>query len=175
MTSLDFLILDSIKNFFTCSFFNSFMPYISVLGSSGAIWIMSGIILMFFPKYRKNGWFVLLSLLAGFIICNLALKPLVARPRPCWIRPDVPMLVAVPHDFSFPSGHTVSSFAAAESIRYANRKLGIGAYILAVIIAFSRLYLYVHFPSDVIVGALIGFMCGYFIPKLFNKSKKHSA
>lgn len=175
MTALDFVILDSIKKFFTCPFLNSFMPFVSFLGNSGAIWILSGIILIFFPKYRKNGWFVLLSLLAGFIICNLTLKPLVARPRPCWIRPDVPLLISIPHDFSFPSGHTVSSFAAAESLRYANRKLGVLAYILAVLIAFSRLYLYVHFPSDVIVGAIIGFLCGHFVPRLLSKTKKHSA
>ncbi len=175
MTALDFLILDSIKDFFSCSFFDSFMPFVSFLGNSGGIWIISGIILMFFQKYRKNGWFVLLSLIAGFIICNLILKPLVARPRPCWIIPDVPLLISIPHDFSFPSGHTVSSFAAAESLRYANRKLGFCAYILAILIAFSRLYLYVHFPSDVIVGALIGFMCGYFVPQLLSKTKKHSA
>ncbi|MBR5157893.1 MAG: phosphatase PAP2 family protein [Clostridia bacterium] len=169
MTAVDFFILDSIKSFFSCYFLNSFMPFVSFLGNSGGIWIVSGIILLIFPKYRKNGWFVLLSLLAGFIICNLTLKPLVARPRPCWIRPDAALLISVPHDFSFPSGHTVSSFAAAESLRYANRKLGIWAYILAILIAFSRLYLYVHFPSDVFIGALIGFMCGHFVPKLTNK------
>ena len=73
MTALDFVILDSIKKFFTCPFLNSFMPFVSFLGNSGAIWILSGIILIFFPKHRKNGWFVLLSLLAGFIICNLYL------------------------------------------------------------------------------------------------------
>ncbi len=173
MTELDFLILDGIRNIFSNSFFNIFMPLISSLGDFGAIWIISALVLMLFPKYRKNGLYVLLALLAGFIICNLILKPILARPRPCWIRPDVPLLIAIPHDFSFPSGHTVSSFAAAESLRYANKKFGYIAYVLAFLIAFSRLYLYVHFPSDVIVGALIGFLCGFYVPR--SLTKIHSA
>lgn len=172
MTALDFSILDGIKDIFSNDFFDVLMPLVSSLGNFGAIWIISGLVLMLFPRYRKSGLYVLLALLAGFIICNLFLKPLIARPRPCWIRPEVPLLIPVPYDFSFPSGHTVSAFAAAEALRQANRKFGYVAYPLAFLIAFSRLYLYVHFPSDVLAGALIGFICGFFVPKILSKNKR---
>lgn len=88
------------------------------------------------------------------------LKPLVARERPCWINESVHLLVAMPKDYSFPSGHTQASFASATAIFHVNKKAGVCAFILAVLIAFSRLYLYVHFPTDVLAGIGIGVICG---------------
>ncbi|MBQ3553676.1 MAG: phosphatase PAP2 family protein [Clostridia bacterium] len=169
MQALDFWLLDSIRAWVSCALFDILMPWISMLGEAGVVWILSGGLLLCTKKYRKEGFYLLLSLLAGLLICNLTLKPLVARARPCWLNPAAELIVSVPHDFSFPSGHATSSFAAAASIYYANRKFGIVAFIVATVMAFSRLYLYVHFPSDVLAGAAIGFACGYFVPRWAEK------
>jgi undecaprenyl-diphosphatase len=103
-----------------------------------------------------DGIMLLGSLLLCFLLGNLLLKPLVGRIRPCDIHSSIPLLIARPTDYSFPSGHTMSSFAAANIIFHANVELGIAAYILALLIAFSRLYLYVHYPSDVLAGMILG-------------------
>ncbi|MBQ3225820.1 MAG: phosphatase PAP2 family protein [Clostridia bacterium] len=169
MLAMDFWILDGIRNLFSCPFLDFLMPKISLLGEIGFIWLVSAAVLLCTKQYRREGFYILLSLLAGLLICNLTLKPLVARSRPCWLNPAAELIVSVPHDFSFPSGHATSSFAAAASIYYANRKFGIVAFIVATVMAFSRLYLYVHFPSDVLAGAAIGFACGYFVPRWAEK------
>ncbi len=169
MLAIDFWILDGIRNLFSCPFLDFLMPKISLLGEIGFLWLVSAAFLLCTKRYRKEGFYVLLSLLAGLLICNLSLKPLVARARPCWLNPAAELIVSVPHDFSFPSGHATSSFAAAASIYYANHKFGAVAFIVAAVMAFSRLYLYVHFPSDILAGALIGFACGYFVPRLAEK------
>ena len=95
------------------------------------------------------------------ICCNLVLKPLVARIRPCDVNTAVQLLVARPDDFSFPSGHTGASFAAVTALYASRSRLWILSLILAVLIAFSRLYLYVHYPSDVLAGVVIGIMAGW--------------
>ena len=77
-------------------------------------------------------------------------------PRPCWLDPETPLLIAVPKDFSFPSGHTLSSAIGATVLTGTDRRFGWAAIPLAVLMAFSRLYLYVHFPSDVFAGAVLG-------------------
>ena len=97
---------------------------------------------------------------ADVIIGNVLLKNLIARERPCWINETVNMFISIPQDYSFPSGHTLSSFVAATIIIHHDKRLGIAAYVLAFMIAFSRLYLYVHFPSDVLAGVLIGVIIG---------------
>ena len=87
---------------------------------------------------------------------NMILKPLVARMRPFTVNTAIELLIPPPTDFSFPSGHTYASFASATAICRNNRKIGVPALILASLIAFSRLYLYVHYPSDVLGGAVVG-------------------
>ena len=103
--------------------------------------------MLFFSRTRKVGLAVLLSLLGGFLVGNLLLKNLAARERPCWLMPEVLLLIESPHDYSFPSGHTLASFETAFSIFLYNKKWGIAAEVLAALIAFSRLYHFVHFPT----------------------------
>ena len=104
------------------------------------------------------------------------LKPLFARPRPCDINTSITMLVARPHGHSFPSGHTASGVAAAYALWLQNRKLGTPALVLAAFIAFTRLYLYVHFPTDVLGGAVLGIALGTaasaFANYMANRKKK---
>ena len=111
---------------------------------------------------------VIAGLIVGVIIGNILLKNLIARERPCWINETVQMLISTPQDYSFPSGHTLSSFVAATIIMHHDKRLGIAAYVFASIIAFSRLYLYVHFPTDILAGALLGIIIGLIVCKFFN-------
>ena len=107
------------------------------------------------------------------------LKPLFARPRPCDVNTAITILVKRPHGHSFPSGHTASAFAAAFALWLQNRKLGVPALVLAAFIAFTRLYLYVHFPTDVLGGLVLGLALGalasWLVDSLANKSKKNKA
>ena len=113
------------------------------------------------------------SLLTDLVLCNVVLKKMIARQRPCWLNETVQLLVNNPKDYSFPSGHTMASFAVAPIIYRANKKWGIAAYILAGLIGFSRMYLYVHYPSDVLGGMLIGCLCGV-VSVFLVKDKKFS-
>lgn len=139
------------------------MVKVSALGNASWFWIVLGVcLLLFWKKNRKIGFTVLLSLVIDALITNIWLKNWIMRDRPCWVNSEVLLLVDNPADYSFPSGHSAASFAAATALFCYNKKLGICAYILAFMIAFSRLYLYVHFPTDVGVGAVIGIVCGIF-------------
>ncbi len=160
LQKVDWSVLRWIHGSFSCGFLNVLMPKITMLGSSGAIWILAALLLLCTRKYRRYGVILLAGLAAGALVGNVILKPLVARPRPCWLDTGVRLLVANPTDYSFPSGHTLSSAVAATVLTKTNRKFGFAAVPLAVLIAFSRLYLYVHFPSDVLAAVLIGVPIG---------------
>lgn len=137
---------------------------------------MLGIFLLFFRKTRVCGICVLFSLIVGALITNVTIKPLMGRERPCWINDAVQLLVSNPRDYSFPSGHSQASFVSAMAVFQNHKKWGIAAFIFAALISFSRLYLYVHFPTDVAAGILIGLVVGYFTSR-FVKGwiQKHPA
>ncbi len=133
-----------------------FFTGITTLGNKGYVWIGLIAFLLIRPQTRSFALALALTLIVNQILVNLALKPLVARPRPCWLDPDMALLIPLPRDFSFPSGHAASGFCVAAMMVF-NRLRGRWiALLLAALIAFSRLYLFVHFPSDVLAGALIG-------------------
>lgn len=157
---MDWMILNWIQDVFGCGFMDFIMPKITILGNAGIIWIIIGVCLLITKKYRKLGILVLAGLLMGLIIGNGIVKNMVARPRPCWLNPDFKLLISIPKDYSFPSGHTQAAVIAATILTMGNKKFGYAAIPLAVIIAFSRLYLYVHFPSDVLGGAVMGMTIG---------------
>ena len=161
MLSFEFAILDWIQANLRNPIMDLLMPAITTLGNSGLIWIILAGILILMPKYRKVGMAVMAGLALEVICCNLVLKPLVARVRPCDVNTAVQLLVARPDDFSFPSGHTGASFAAASALPFSRSRLWIPSLVLAVLIAFSRLYLYVHYPTDILAGALLGVMAGW--------------
>ncbi len=159
--SFDLPILEWIAANLYCPFLDTVMPVITLLGDAGIFWIAIAAICLFFPKYRKMGLSMGVSLIIGLLVCNVLLKPLVGRIRPYdyqWehFGKEIQLLIAAQHDYSFPSGHTIASFEAATAILLHNRKLGIPAMILAVLIAFSRLYLYVHYPTDVLASIVLG-------------------
>lgn len=145
------------------------MVFITSLADKGWLWLLIGGVLFAIPKTRVMGGCVLVSIGIGALLGNALMKPMVARPRPCWLDPSVSLLIASPRDFSFPSGHTLVSFEGAVSICLFNRKWGIPAVMLAVLIAFSRMYLFMHFPTDVLAGAVMGSGIGYVVAR---KAKK---
>ena len=135
------------------------MKFVSKLGDHGMIWIVIGVLFLLMGFWKRgwfrNGFLVLFSLLADLILCNKLLKPLFDRTRPYYVLDYEPLIPPV-GDASFPSGHTAVSFAAATAIYAINKKWGIAAYAFAVLMGFSRLYLGVHFPLDVLGGAVVG-------------------
>ena len=124
------------------------------------------------------------AMMIGLVVCNMTLKPLVARIRPYDLQAElgvtIKLLCDAQHDFSFPSGHTIASFEAAVVLLKNSKKMGIPAMILAVLISFSRLYLYVHYPTDVITSVILGTvfaligdaLAGLIAPKLGAGRKK---
>jgi len=158
LNSFEIGILDFIAEHFGCKFLDIVMPIITMLGDGGVFWITIAVIMLFFKSTRKTALTMGMALVMGLLVCNVTLKPLVGRIRPYELR-EVALLIKAPHDASFPSGHTAVSFAAAGVVALRRSKLAIPALILASIIAFSRLYLYVHFPTDVLGGILVGMIC----------------
>lgn len=160
MTTAELSILDWIQQNLRCGFLDAVMPYITKLGDAGIFWIITAVVLLIIKRTRPLGFAMAIALVFDVILCNGILKPLIARTRPYDINTAVQLIVARPTDYSFPSGHTAASFAAASSLWFSKSKLWIPATVLAVLIAFSRLYLYVHFPTDVLGGVFIGVLCG---------------
>lgn len=137
------------------------MVALTRLGNGGLVWCALAGVLALFPKTRKTGLAVALALGIEVLFCNGLLKPLVARSRPCDANPALTLLIARPTDFSFPSGHTGASFAAMSALLFSGNRLWLPALVLAAGIAFSRMYLYVHSPTDILAGALLGIMSGW--------------
>ncbi len=155
----DWWMLHGIRQMLQCRTLDFLMPKITLLGNGGALWLLAALTMTISKRYRKYGVALFGALTLGFLIANVGLKPLVARARPCWLE-DVALLIANPKDYSFPSGHTLSSVIGAVVLTAANRKWGFWAIPAAVSIAFSRLYLYVHFPSDVATSVVLGLLVG---------------
>ncbi len=169
---LEFSILDFIAQYFHNGIFDVIMPVITRLCDNGEVWICLALILLCIPKQRRIGLQLILALLFSFLLCNLFLKNVVARPRPFALREGIDLLIAAPRDFSFPSGHSSASFAAAMVLFRNHFRWAVPALLLAILIAFSRLYLYVHYPSDVLAGALLGCLCGYLSTKVFSLAQE---
>lgn len=154
--SVDFRILYFIQDNLKTDFADGFFSVITHFADSGVIWMLAALALVAVPKTRRAGIVTVAALLIGVLVGNVVLKPGVARIRPYDVDPSVPILVAKPNDFSMPSGHTLSSFAGAVAILCFDRKSGIAAILLAALIGFSRLYLFIHYPTDVLAGVFFG-------------------
>lgn len=149
------------------------MVLISTIGNKGMIWILLTAALIWIPSRRETGKEMAAALIIDLILCNIILKPLVARMRPFEVYPAIQLLVEAPKDFSFPSGHTAAAFAAVTVLWLKkDRSLCIPVLILACLMAFSRMYLYVHFPTDVLGGIITGIICGYLGCKLVQILKE---
>ena len=163
--SFDLPILDWIAANLWCPVLDTVMPIITMFGDGGIFWIAISVILMFTKKYRKTGLGMAFALAMGLLVCNIILKPGVARIRPYdfqlkYFAREIPLIAGGMHDFSFPSGHTIASFEACTALMLGNKKFGIPATALAIAVAFSRLYLYLHYPTDVITSMVLGILFG---------------
>lgn len=154
--TLDFEILFFIKDHIRNSFLDVIVPFYTNLGNDGIIWIVFGIVLLIPKKTRKCGIMVLGALLVMLVVNNIILKNLIARPRPCATYPELVELVKIPTSYSFPSGHTVSAMAVAFTVLSQHKKLGIVTLVMAFLMGLSRLYVGVHFPTDVYGGIIVG-------------------
>lgn len=161
LTEYEIQILDYIRAQFSSAFGDLIMPYITCLGNAGILWIIVTLLLLIVPRTRRSGVAVAISLVSEAILCNLMIKPVVARERPFDLNMSVVLLIRKPLDYSFPSGHTGASFAVVGALLFQKSRLWIPALIPAVLIAFSRLYLYVHYPTDVLAGVALGMLTGF--------------
>lgn len=159
--SVDYNILLLIADKLRGGVLDPVMTVLSLMGNGGAVWIATAVLLLIFRKTRRAGVAMLLALAAGYVIGNLCIKELVMRPRPFVTHSDLTALLDPGDPWSFPSGHALSSFAAATALWCFHKKAGALALVLAALIAFSRLYASVHYPTDVLAGMLIGIALGH--------------
>lgn len=157
---IEFAILDWFQSIH-CAPLDALSVFFDAAGAHGELWIALAAVLLALPKTRKAGLAAAFGLLFYLVVGHFGLKPLFARPRPCDVSTAFIMLVERPHGWSFPSGHTTSAFAAATAILFVKNRLGRSAVALSAVIALTRLYLYVHYPTDVLAGAAIGTALGF--------------
>ena len=156
LSEFEINILCWIQENLRCGFLDFVMPLFTYLAEYGILSIVLSLVLICIKKTRKCGLVMALSVALGFIIVNLGIKPLVARVRPYDAYPFYELLIGAQSDFSFPSGHTLCAFETATSLALYYKKLALPVIVVACIIGFSRMYLYVHYPTDVLVGAILG-------------------
>ena len=183
--AFDLPILEWIQANLQSGFLDTVMPIITLFGEDGLFWIAWSVLLILFPKTRKIGLGMGFAMAMGLLLCNVTLKPLIGRIRPYDFQRErfgviIKLLIEEQHDFAFPSGHTIASFEACTVLLLGSKKLGIPATLLAILIAFSRLYLYVHYPTDVIASIILGTIFGVIgylvatkikLPNPFRKGK----
>lgn len=170
--NIDKAIVDFIHYGLQCRPLDFIMPKITMLGDAGLIWIVISVILISNKKYRKIGFSCILALIISVLFTDVTIKQFIQRARPITEYPITNPLIKIPTTFSFPSGHTSSSFAAAWVLYRSMDKYNVLYLILAASIAFSRMYLYVHYPSDIVGGILVGIISATLSMVLVNKYTK---
>ena len=161
MQNAELAVLNWIQLHLRCGALDSILPAVSALCDHGEIWILLAAVLLALRGSRRQGLAAACALGIDAVACNLLLKPLIGRVRPFAVNTAIVLLTHPPGDASFPSGHTAASFAAAFALRQSGSRLWKPAMALAAVIALSRLYLYVHWPTDVLAGALLGAAAGW--------------
>ncbi|MDR2090153.1 MAG: phosphatase PAP2 family protein [Clostridiales bacterium] len=153
-------ILRWIQEVFQSAFLDTAMPYITKLGDGALVYVVCVIVLLCFKKTRKIGVAIGIAMLLELLVVNVAMKPLFARTRP-YDASEVGLLIEKPSDYSFPSGHTAGFFAFAVTVLLFDKRFGIPAVVIACFVALSRLYLFVHYPTDVLAGLIIGILIAF--------------
>lgn len=172
MQAFELEILNWIQENLRCGILDAIMPAVSWICNHGEVWILLAAVLLAVPKTRRTGACLACALVLDLLLCNLWLKPWIGRVRPFAVNPGVKLLITPPTDASFPSGHTAASFAAVSALRTARSPLWKPSLALAAVIAFSRLYLYAHWPTDILGGILVGTLAGWLGTKLVQTLEK---
>ena len=173
---MDLSILLFIQDHLRVSWMNGFWEFITHFADGGIFWIILTLVLLIPENTRKAGIVAAWSLFLGALITNVTLKPLVDRIRPYEFSDAILPLGRIPHDASFPSGHTCASFACALIyVRMLPKKYGIPLVVLAVLIALSRLYLCVHFPTDVLGGFLVAVFSSVVVYGCYQRLEQKNA
>lgn len=170
ITPVDTAIIDFIQQHLKCGFLDVTMASFSYIGEKGIIWVIAAITFLFRRKTRSMGIMIICAMALGFVSGEIVLKNIICRPRPFTTNPDIILNIFPPSGYSCPSGHSCSSFAAAIVIFAKDKRFGITASCVAALIAFSRLYNYVHYPSDVLFGITLGIVSALIIIFIFKKS-----
>ena len=163
ITNIDLGIMMFVQENLRSEIGNAIMKFITHLGDGGWLWIAIGVALLLFKKTIVAGFSVLISLAINALFTNITLKDLIARPRPFVVNDAiVPLVGGVSPYRSFPSGHSGGSFAAMLALsKWVPKKIGIPAIILAAMVALSRLYVGVHYPTDILGGFVVGLVCSF--------------
>ena len=176
MNPFDSAVMTFVQSGFHNPVTDAVFPAVTCLGESGIFWILLSLLII--ALGRKNGWrttgcLMLAAMLLGLLLGEIALKNIICRPRPFQEMPEISLLIPPPSGYSFPSGHSCASFAAATIIFLKDKRPGTAALALAALIAFSRVFLFVHYPTDVLAGSLLGVLCAlaaaYGYRRLFQK------
>ena len=163
---MDAAILNYVQNHFHNRFTDFLFTFLSRMGNAGAVWLGIAVILGTDRPTRRFALMLFFSIALAHVVSQI-LKPIIGRPRPFVTSPR-PLLIHTPGGYSCPSGHSASSFAAATVLCQANRQLGLAAMLLALSIAFSRVFLFVHYPSDTIFGSILGVLSAMLIIYLYK-------
>ena len=168
ISEFEIKILIWIQENLRCAFMDFLMPHVTYLAEHGLVPIIISLCLIAFKKTRKCGVSMAISLVIGLVCVNFGLKPLVARIRPYDAYPLYTLLINAQSDFSFPSGHTLAAFECAMSLALYYRRLAVPSLVVAAFIGFSRMYLYVHYPTDVLVSIFLGILFALVAKRICN-------
>lgn len=168
LQGIDIKVLNLLNKRFRYALLDKIMPLITALGNGGLVWIIASIYMISNEDYKIQGYMIMTALIVTTIIGEGIIKHLIKRTRPFINLIESKLLISKPITYSFPSGHTASSFAAAGILLAMNNKWSILAIILASLIAFSRVYLNVHYPTDVVTGIILGLLCSRLVITIFH-------
>lgn len=170
MTQTDFGILYWIQENLRCGFLDGLSCGLSLAFEGGLACAVLAVAFLFFKKTRATGIMITVALLLVLFIGELGIKNIVCRVRPCNIDQSIILAIDRPVAYSFPSGHTSVVFATATVLTDFNKHIGRPVYVLAVIVGLSRMYLFVHYPTDVLCGAVFGTICGAIAIIVFKRT-----
>ena len=165
----DYAVLIFVRDHLSSPFADKLFVYISIAGDRALLWMITAVVLLFFKKTRPAGFLTLAVLLFELIVSEVFVKTAVQRQRP-FVEYGFKILVQPPPSFSFPSGHALSSFSSAVVFFHFIGRKARPFIAVAVLISFSRIYLLVHYPSDVLAGALLGILTAFFAVRIYERS-----
>ena len=169
IVKMDNTILNMTQEYLRCGVLDTVMPWITALGNAGIFWIVISVVLLCIKRYRRYGVMMLCALAVTTLLGEITIKNIVERMRPFHAHAPFDLLISPPKGYSFPSGHSAASFSAATVLCFLDKKAGIAGLALAALIGFSRIYLYVHYPSDVLAGIFLGTAVGLLTVVFFRK------